>query len=183
MKFYLTACTTENSDSGLKYSHPWMGRCLAALHFPPPCMSCCQHWAGMSSFDPFLYTCWRAGLGNPPLCCVLARNVMIAITAPNFSAFEDLIQTKKTPKNFLCKVTFPFWLTFNEEQWLVCLTFWTCELQKITTDDHFQKALWHERACMSPLLLLRHGSASYNRVSDYYSRHANTGKKIICWGM
>ena len=37
-----------------------------------------------------------------------------------------------------------------------------------TTDNHCQQALWHERVCMSPLPVLRHSSASYNRVSWWF---------------
>ena len=53
----------------------------------------------------------------------------------------------------------------------------------ITPDNNCQQALRHERASISPLPVLRHSSASYNRVSYYFSQHASTGKEIICSGM
>lgn len=68
-------------------------QCLAALHSPPS-MSCCQQWAGMWSCDPFLYTRWRAGPGNPPHCCVLAHRVMFGVTPPQRLPFDCLMQTK-----------------------------------------------------------------------------------------
>lgn len=52
-----------------------------------------------------------------------------------------------------------------------------------TTDNNCQQALRHERASISPLPVLRHCSASYNRVSYDFSQHASTGKEIICSGM
>lgn len=54
---------------------------------------------------------------------------------------------------------------------------------RITTDSNCQQALRHERASLSPLPVLRHSSASYNRVSYDFSQHASTGKEIICSGM
>lgn len=72
---------------------------------PPPRRSCCQHWAGMWSFDPLPYTRYRAGLGNPPHCSVWAENV----TLQPPSACMWLPNTNRAGFFcFFCKLAFPF---------------------------------------------------------------------------
>lgn len=154
-------------------------QCLAALHSPPPSISCCQQWVGMWSCDPFPYTCWRAGLGNPPHCCVWACNIMFAVT---LWLFIWLSNATKNAFHFLCRLVFLFYCTLTKKGgWL--LNAFNLHSAGFATDNHCQQAFWHERVCMSPLQVLRHSSASYNRVSDDFSQHAGTGKEIICSGM
>lgn len=103
--------------------------------FASSSVSCCQQWVGMCSCDPLPWACYRTGLGNPPHCCVMARNLMFAYNTTTTAASTTTtgpvhLCNPRTLFHFLSKAMFPFNALAQNSSWF---------LNVFTTDSNCQQ--------------------------------------------